>query len=37
MSVLCCYGELEKNTNIIKNKFYREIRLSGRKLVYQTY
>ena len=37
MRVLCGNGELEKNTNIIKNKFYREIRLSGRKLVYQTY
>lgn len=37
MRVLCGNGELEKNTNIIKNKFYREIKLSGRKLVYQTY
>jgi hypothetical protein len=37
MRVLCGDGQLEKNTNIIKNKFYREVRLSGRKLVYQTY
>ena len=37
MRILCGDGKLESNTNIIKKKFYSEIKLSGRKLVYQTY
>jgi hypothetical protein len=32
MRILCGNGQLEKNTNIIKNKFYTEIKLSGRQL-----
>jgi len=32
MKILCGNGQLEKNTNIIKNKFYSKIKLSGRIL-----
>ena len=32
MKILCVNGELEKNSKIIQNKFYTEIKLSGRRL-----
>ena len=32
MKILCGNGELEKNSKIIQNKFYAEIKLSGRRL-----
>jgi len=35
MKILCGNGKLEKNTNIIKNKFYNEIKLSGNRIVTQ--
>ncbi len=34
MKILCGNGELEKNTKIIKNKFYNEVKLNGRSLMY---
>ena len=37
MRILCGDGQLERNSLIIKNKFYKETKLSGRRLVYQQY
>ncbi len=37
MRILCGDGQLEKNSLIIKKKFYKETKLSGRRLVYQQY
>ena len=33
MKILFGDGKLERNTEIIKNKFYSEIKLSGRRLI----